>query len=357
MPTPLRVAVIGLGEVATRRHLPALVNHPHFQITAAAEVDAARAARVALQFSIPRISADARAVLESADVDVVAILTPPFTHAELAHLALDAGKHVLVEKPMTLDVAGAQDLVAHAERASTKFLVAFNQRHHRHLQHAREILRSGKLGTLRTAASFLGNTHARRTQSAWHSDALRGGDLFFELGVHHFDALRFLLNAEVTQINAQELHSAQQMATLAAQMRFTNDLLVSTTLAEDTVEHNGFEIIGDRGRLTLSLYRFDGVRVIPRGAYDGSIRLRVADARRTFVSLPTALPRIRRGGDYDLTYRAEWDHFFEVIQNNIPPLATVRDGAAATRIASAARRAVTQNAPVLLDHPTATAGT
>lgn len=350
MPTQFRVAVIGLGDVATRRHLPALVTHPHFQITAAAEVDAERAARVASQFSIPRVSPVARAIIESDDVDIVAILTPPFTHAELAHLALDAGKHVLVEKPMTLDVAGSQALVAHAERASSKLLVAFNQRHHRLVRHAREILRSGQLGTLRTAASFLGNTHARRTQSAWHSDFLRGGDLFFELGVHHFDALRYLLDAEVTQINAQEAHSARQMATLSAQMRFTNDILVSTTLAEDTVEHNGFEIIGDHGRLTLSLYRFDGVRVIPRGVYDGNIGLRVADARRTIAAVSTSLSRMRRGGDYDLTYRAEWDHFYEVIQNNVAPLATARDGAAATRIAHAARRAVTQNASVLLDH-------
>lgn len=351
MPTPLRVAVIGLGDVAALRHLPVLKTHPHFQITAAAETDVARASHVSAQFSIPLVSPDARQVIESPDVDVVAILTPPFTHAELAHWALGAGKHIFVEKPMTLDLAQGQELIALAERASAKLLVGFNLRHHPQIRRAREILRSGQLGTVRTVATVLGNTHARRTQSAWHSDSLRGGDLFFELGVHHFDALRFLLDAEVAQITAQEVYSAQQMAVLSTQMRFTNGTLASSTFAENTVEHNGIEIIGDRGRLTLSLYRFDGLHLMPRGVYDGAFGLRLADARRTLTSLRNALPRMRQGGDYVLTYRAEWDHFYAVIQNNAPLLATARDGAAATRLAYAARRSVTQNAPVSLDHP------
>lgn len=345
---PLRLGIIGLGDVAVTRHLPVLTQRPHFQITTAAEIDAARAQRVAQQFSIPQIETDAARVIDAPNVDVIAIFTPPSTHAELAHHALNAGKHVFIEKPLTLDVADARELAAHVERANTKLLVGFNLRHHAQAQRAREILRAGELGPLRAASSFLGNTHARRNQSAWHRDLARGGDPFFEVGVHHFDLWRFLLDAEVNEIFAQEFVTAQGAATLTTQLRMSNAVLVTTTLAEDTLEHNAFEIIGERGKLQFSLYRFDGLRQMPRGAFDGSLGVRFADARNTLKTLPRALPQLRRGGEYVFTYRAEWEHFYHVIQNNVPPLASARDGAQATHSAHSARASVTQNKPISL---------
>jgi predicted dehydrogenase len=68
--------------------------------------------------------------------------------------------------------------------------------------------------------------------------------------------------------------------------------------------------------------------------------LRLAESGKTFSALPGALPRVRRGGDYLLTYRAEWDHLCEVARNDARPIASARDGLAATRIARAARQAV-----------------
>ncbi len=348
MPNPLRVAVIGLGAVAVSRHLPILINHPHFQIHAAAELDNERAQTVARQFSISNIAADARAVIESDAVDVVAIFTPPFTHAALAHYALDAGKHLLIEKPLTINPNEAEQLAAHAERASTKLLMGFNQRHHPHLVRARALLRAGQLGAIRAVSTFLSNTHTRDSLTAWHHDPARGGDLLYELGVHHFDALRFLLDADVAEIHAHEFCSPRGALTNTIQMRLTNNVLATTTLIEDALEHNEYEIVGERGKLNLSLYRFDGFHFMPRGTYDGSFGLRFSDARKTVAMLPHALPRIRRGGEYTLTYRAEWDHFYEVIQNNAAPLVTVHDGVAATRLAHTARESITRQASIFL---------
>lgn len=347
MPSPFRVAVIGLGDVAVRRHLPILVNHPHFQPVSAAELDATRAQRVAKDFSISNLSAGPRAVIESDGVDVVAIFTPPFTHAELAHLALDAGKHVFIEKPLTLDVGEAEELTAHAERAKTKFFTAFNLRHHPAVQRARAMIQAGQLGTLRAASAFLSNTYKREALAAWHSDPSRG-DLLFDLGVHHFDALRFLTGAETVEVSAQEAIAPDNAITLTTQIRLHNGMLVTTTIAEDTLEHNVIQIVGDRGKLDLSLYRFDGLRLLPRGVYDGSFGLRFAEMGKTLAALPSAFPRMRRGGDYTLTYRAEWDHFYDVLQNNVPPLATARDGLQATRMAWATRRSITERVPITL---------
>ncbi len=348
MPNPLRVALIGLGAVAVQRHLPVLTQHPNFQIVVAADIDAARAARVAAQFSLPRVLADARAAIESENVDVVAITTPPLTHAELAHAALDAGKHIFLEKPFTLDVAQGQALAAHAERATTKLLVGFNQRQHAQIQHARQVVQQGHLGTLRAASTLLANSYRRTVKSAWYQSTAHGGDLFFELGVHHFDALRYILDAEPLQVYADEALSPHNSVTALAHTRFSNGLLAATTLVEDAVEHNALEFIGERGRLLVSPYRYDGLRFIPRGSFDGAFGLRLREQRNALMQLPAALSRLRRGGDYVLTYRAEWDHLFAVIQNDLPPGASARDGLQATRMARAARDSVNTRAPIAL---------
>src|SRR5262245_21505168 len=130
MPAEHNVAIIGLGDVAVKRHLPVLVNHPHLKISAAAELNPERAQTVDRHFSLAAVSSDPLAIIAAPGTEVVALFTPPFTHAALAHAALDAGKHLFIEKPMTLDVPEAQVLTDHAERAGTKVLLGFNQRHH-----------------------------------------------------------------------------------------------------------------------------------------------------------------------------------------------------------------------------------
>jgi predicted dehydrogenase len=128
-------------------------------------------------------------------------------------------------------------------------------------------------------------------------------------------------------------------------MQLTGGTLVSTSLIEDTIEHNSWEIIGERGRLVLSLYRYDGFQWFPRGKYDGSFALRAQHAGRSVQEMPRMLAGRRNGGDYVGTYRAEWDHLHKVLTHGTPPLATAADGAAATRIAEDARRALTKGSP------------
>jgi predicted dehydrogenase len=334
-----RIGLVGLGEIARQRHLPVLAQHPRWRVTVAAETDPDRAARVAAAFSIPRIASDAVAVIESKDVDVVAILTPPDTHAELARAALDAGKHVFVEKPLALASAQAQALADRAGQGDPKLLVGFNLRHHPHIRQAREWIRAGRVGRVRAVHSTLANVRPPAAAASWRGQTRGGGDPLFELGVHHFDLTRFLFDAEIVQVSAQEWVSPQARATVQVALRLANGALVTTTLVEDTVEHNAFEIIGERGRLVLSLYRFDGVHWFPRGQYDGGLGLRWEHTRQALGRMPRLISR-RSGGDFVGTYRAEWDHLYDVIANGTPPLATAADGAAATRIAEDARRAL-----------------
>lgn len=338
--TPLRLGVIGLGEIAQLRHLPALAQLPNWQITRASELNKERGARAAARFSIPQIALDPRAVLESDAVDAIAILTPPATHAGLIHAALNARKHVFVEKPLTLNIAEAEQLAAETARASGKLLVGFNLRHHVQVTQVRAWIRAGKLGRVRAVHTTVTNVRNRAATPEWRRDSSRGGELLFDLGVHHFDLCRFLFDADIAAIHAYETRSPAGNLTVSALAQMTNDVLVTSIFGEDILEHAALEIFGERGRLVLSLYRFDGLQWYPRGKYDGSFDVRFAQLGAALQEFPGAFARMRRGGDYVLTYRAEWEHFYDVIQNNVPPLANVHDGLAATRAAQTARQAI-----------------
>lgn len=342
----LRLGVIGLGAIAQLRHLPALARHPRWRIVAAADLDPHTAALAASAFALPTPASDPRVVIENPEVDAVAVLTPPATHVPLARAALAAGKHVFVEKPLALDLDEARELAACAEHADARVLVGFNLRQHAHLQAARAQVRSGALGAVHSMHTTLTNNRGGApggTRPSWRADAMAGGDLLFELGVHHFDLWRFLLDAEPVELTAMEAH-ARGCTTVTVLARLKSGVLVTTVLGEDTLEHNSVELFGERGRLLVSLYRFDGLTFIPRGAYDGSLGVRLAHAAHTARSVS----RLRGANAYVATYRAEWDHFSDVIRAGVPPQATLNDGVAATRLALAARESLRHNGPVPL---------
>lgn len=339
---PLRLAVIGLGEVARTRHLPILAKHPRYQITAVCDVDAARAQAAAEQYNIPRALSGADILRAMDDAEAVAICTPPSAHAQLVRAALDANKAVFVEKPLAVNLREAEELAARAGNAGARALVGFNLRHHVQIQRARAWLEQGRIGRIRAVHTTLTNVRRPGDGEAWRHDPAQGGDLLFELGVHHFDLVRFLCDAEIAAITARHSISPQGQETVTVQARLGNDVLVTHLLAQDTLEHNSVELIGERGRMLISLYRFDGPYIFPRGAYDGGTGLRLQHARAMLKALPRAFRAQRDGGEYVASYRAEWEHFFQAARNQAAPLATLQDGAAATRAASIAQRTLTE---------------
>lgn len=344
--SPLGLGIIGLGGVAQSRHLPALAKSPSYKILAAFDLDRERAAAVGRKYRIPKITMSAEELINLSGLDLIAILTPPMTHSGLAHAALDAGKHVFVEKPLTLDFAEAQDLAAHVERARKKLYVGFNQRRHRLVQQARLWLQEGRLGQLAAVHSTLTNSHNAEHRAVWQNDSAQGGDISFDVAVHHFDMWRYLFESEIRRVSAEraEKDGASATVTLLAQM--TNGLPITATFAEATTEHNALEIFGERGCLILSLYRFDGLQFIPRGSFDGGLNVRAQKARELIFQSVDIARRLSRGGDYELSYAAEWEHVAAGLGAVEPYEPNVYDGLAATKIALAVRQALTRRQSV-----------
>ena len=147
MDTRAGIGVIGCGWWATQFHIPSLLAYEHAELVALADSDAARLRTAADHYGIEETYEDYRDLLRSPDIDGVVIAVPHVFHHEIAKAALEAGLHVLVEKPMVLTSAHARDLVASAQSTDRHLMVGTTYQFTRNAQIARDIVQSGKIGT------------------------------------------------------------------------------------------------------------------------------------------------------------------------------------------------------------------
>ncbi len=145
----VRCAVIGAGWWATAAHLPALRHHPMAEIAAVQSRDPMRAKQIAADFGAARACTSAEELLAAEGLDAVIISSTPNAHYAQTKAALERGLHVLIEKPMTIKAAEAEELVRHAQRKGVHFLISCPWHYTRHSIEARRLVQSGALGQLK----------------------------------------------------------------------------------------------------------------------------------------------------------------------------------------------------------------
>ena len=158
------MGVIGAGWWATQFHIPSLKTYERADLVGIADVKPEKAAAAADYYDIGNTYDDHRELL-AAGVDGVVIAVQHAYHYEVARDALDAGVHVLVEKPMTLTAAHAWDLVDRAKSNGLHLMVGYTYQFTRHAQAAREIVQSGKIGELQLVSGIF---------TSWVESYLRG---------------------------------------------------------------------------------------------------------------------------------------------------------------------------------------
>jgi predicted dehydrogenase len=307
------------------------------EAVAVADVDARRASEVAGAHDIARVHPDGASLAADPEVDLVAVCVPPRHHAQGALAALEAGKHVLVEKPLCLGADEADALVhAAAGHPGRVCAVGFNLRVHRQVRAAAEAIAAGRLGRLRMLRSHW--TAAGRPLG-WRTYASEGGAVLWEMGIHHLDLWRRLTGEEPERIAATGHDGA-----LALTATSPGGTLLATTVADGTSDANELEIVGERGRLTLTLYRGDGPHWAPTGEPGGGVGVRLRKAARAVRTLPRQTRAARAGGDYMLSFGAEWEAVSRAVHGELAgPPASFEDGRRAVLLARAAERALRAN--------------
>lgn len=148
------IAVVGCGSWSVEAHLPTLASNPDAEIIAVVDVDEGARERAAARFGVPRAYASHEELFAAERPDGVIIATPHARHFEQARAALEAGAHLLVEKPMVLEPAHGRELQRLASERQRELIVGYPWHYNRQAVELRALLASGELGTLEFASSL-----------------------------------------------------------------------------------------------------------------------------------------------------------------------------------------------------------
>jgi predicted dehydrogenase len=270
----VRIGFIGSG-FARRVQLPALAFVPGTRPTAIASGQRANAEAVAREFGLPRVFSDGTELARAADVDLVVVSSTPDSHARYAIAALEAGKHVLCEKPMAIDAFEAAQMVAASEQHPDRLAwIDHELRYEPNRRRARELIRSGAIGELRHVELSLkpylrgdGRPQPSDAPFTWWFDAARGGGILGAVGSHLIDLVRFWSGSEIAYVaGLAETFVKQRKDETGARRHVTADDFAScvlqtgggvvATITLSTVAHHGpghlGQVTGSEGTLLLS---------------------------------------------------------------------------------------------------------
>ena len=200
---PVRIGVIGLGGIG-EAHLKAYAQLPDARVLAGAEPAQERGRQVAAAHNVPDLYTDYEELLARDDIDAVNVCVPNYLHAPIGIAALEAGKHVLCEKPLALSGAEAKRMVDAAERAGRVLQVAFNHRRRGDAQVLKRYIEEGGLGRIYYAKAYWMRRSGIPGLGSWFtSKKLAGGGPLIDLGVHMLDLAMWLLGEpEVRSVSA-----------------------------------------------------------------------------------------------------------------------------------------------------------
>ncbi len=344
---PIKIGVIGCGRVTESFHLPALKQLPNVEVAGLADIDGERLNQVANQFRVERRVADYSDLLADSSIDCVAVCVPAQFHVEIALAALDAGKHLFVEKPLALTLEDCDRLIEKANLVENKITVGFNLRHHRLIQEAKRIIQQGILGNIEAIRSnWTSAIRFRQEVPAWRNSRKSGGGALFEIGVHHFDLWRFLLQRDVEEVYALSHLENGTDATATVTAKLSNGVIATSVFSEHTSDDNELEIYGDKGRLRVSLYRYDGLELLSTATVRHGILNRLKKMAAQIKQIRKGVHVLRNGGDFKMSYLFEWRHFINAIQNDNPTLCSLEDGKKALEVVLSSIESAATNRPI-----------
>jgi len=252
MPEKVRWGVLGAAKIATQKVIPAMQRGEWSEVLGIASRDIEKARRTAAVLGIPKAYGSYEELLEDPEIEAVYNPLPNHLHVPWSIRAAEAGKHVLCEKPIGLDVAECRALIDARDRTGVKIGEAFMVRTHPQWLRAREIVRSGEIGDLRAiqvAFSYFNRDPANvRNVADW------GGGGLMDIGCYPIQISRFLFGQEPLRV----------VGMLEFDPDFSTDRLASAILdfasgqctfvcSTQLVPYQRVQIFGTRGRIEIEI--------------------------------------------------------------------------------------------------------
>lgn len=336
----VHIGVIGAGSISDF-HLRPYRNHPDVVIEAICDNNKARAEQVATANGATKAYSDYRELLADSAIDAVSICTWNSTHAEISIAALEAGKHVLIEKPLCRTVDEAIR-IQEAVRSSGNILqVGFVRRYDPNVQMLRSFVEAGEFGELYYAKAStirrLGNP------GGWFSDVDRsGGGPLIDIGVHVIDLCWYMMGRpRAVSVSGNTYYRLGNRAHIANLSRYqAADYDASKNNVEDMANalirfENGaslfvdvsFSLHAQRNESSVKLYGDQGgLEIDPQ-------LVMISEKNNTILNIHPQTDSTTF--QVDTAFANEIAHFIECIQSGKEPLSPVEDGVAITKILNA----------------------
>jgi predicted dehydrogenase len=251
--TTLRWGILSTATIGVQKVIPAIQRADRCEVAAIASRDGGRARAVADDLDIPTAYGSYEELLEDDALDAIYVPLPNDLHAPWTIAALEAGKHVLCEKPLALDVAEAQTMVDAAEAAGVRLAEAFMYRHHPTWVDAVRLVREGAIGELRAVQSWF--SYFNDDPDNIRNRPEHGGGALMDIGCYCINLSRWLFDGEPDEIHALvERDPAMGVDVVtSALLGFPGGGQASFTCSMRTEPDQRVHLVGERGRIDIEI--------------------------------------------------------------------------------------------------------
>lgn len=196
MPKKLKVGIIGCGGIATGKHLPSLSKLKMVDIVAFCDSERQRAKEVATKFGTKDaiVYENYQELLKDNAIDVVHVCTPNISHCEISVAALEAGKHVMCEKPMAKTAEEGRKMVEASKRTGKKLTIGYQNRFRKDSQYLHKVTSNGDLGEIYYAKAHAIRRRAVPTWGVFLDEEKQGGGPLIDIGTHALDLTLWMMN-------------------------------------------------------------------------------------------------------------------------------------------------------------------
>ena len=192
----LRIGIIGCGGIANGKHMPSIKAVDRADMVAFCDLVPERAEKAAKEYGTPdaKVYTDYKELLKDPTIDVVHVLTPNRSHAELTIDALHAGKHVMCEKPMAKTAADARRMVEAAKETGKKLTIGYQHRHKPESRFLKSVIERGDLGDIYYAKALAIRRRGTPNWGVFLNEYEQGGGPLIDIGTHSLDLTLYLMN-------------------------------------------------------------------------------------------------------------------------------------------------------------------